>query len=82
MREHWEFDLARVGDSLDIPMNEIPMAVDRLPREGILAVLCHHGVRSLQVARFLKARGFENVVNVAGGIDAWARDVDTTIGQY
>lgn len=82
VRESWERDLARIEGSLDVPMREVPEAVERLPREGMLAVLCHHGVRSHHVARFLQARGFDNVVNVAGGIDAWARDVDRGIGQY
>jgi rhodanese-related sulfurtransferase len=46
-------------------------------------VICHHGIRSLQVARYLEEHlGFSNVINLAGGVDAWARDVDRQMAVY
>ena len=47
-----------------------------------IIVLCHHGMRSAQVQRYLQARGFEQVINLAGGIHAWAIDVDPDMAQY
>ncbi|MBC7994862.1 MAG: sulfurtransferase, partial [Rhizobacter sp.] len=44
--------------------------------------LCHHGVRSLQVVAFLERQGYEQVYNIAGGIDAWAREVDASVPLY
>ena len=45
-------------------------------------MICHHGVRSLQVAYFLKHHGFSDVINLAGGINAWSREVDTAVPLY
>jgi rhodanese-related sulfurtransferase len=47
-----------------------------------IACLCHHGGRSMQVAQFLASRGFTNVVNIAGGIHAWAAEVDPSLATY
>jgi rhodanese-related sulfurtransferase len=63
-------------------MGEIPARLGDLPRDQPLLVLCHHGARSLHVTRFLRAQGFALACNVAGGIDAWAREVDPTLARY
>ena len=69
-------------DLLAIPMNEIPARIAELDPARPLAVLCHHGARSMQVASFLKHHGFEHVANVAGGIDAWSVEVDASVPRY
>lgn len=82
VREDWERQICRVDPSIDVPMAAVPQAVDDLPRDRPLVVMCHHGVRSLQAAMWLRTRGFDNVVNLAGGIDAWRREIDPTMEGY
>ena len=82
VREDWEYAICALPGSLHIPMSELPDALGRLPRDGFLVVLCHHGVRSARAVEWLQARGLDNAVNLAGGIDAWARTVDGSMGVY
>ena len=67
---------------LTIPMGVIPPRLSELDPQQPIACLCHHGGRSMQVASFLKARGFAHVANIAGGINAWSAEVDPTIARY
>jgi rhodanese-related sulfurtransferase len=82
VREHWEREAARLPGTLDIPMMEIPQRLAELPRDRDIVVMCHGGVRSLKVAYFLAQNGFTQVTNLAGGIHAWACDVDPSTGTY
>lgn len=67
---------------LTIPMGVIPPRLNELDPAQPVACLCHHGARSMQVAAFLKAQGFEHVVNIAGGIHAWSAELDPTVAMY
>ncbi len=69
-------------DLVAIPMNSVPARLAELDASRPVAVLCHHGARSQRVAQFLEAQGFAKVVNVAGGIDAWATEVDAAVARY
>jgi rhodanese-related sulfurtransferase len=86
VREAWELQLARVNpenvEVVHIPMGKIPVSLDRLDLHDPLAILCHHGVRSMHVARFLVEQGYTCVINITGGIDAWAAQVDNRVGVY
>ena len=82
VREKWELEAARLPDTLDIPMAQIPQRLADLPRDRDIVVMCHGGVRSLRVAQFLAQNGFSRVANLTGGIHAWASDVDPSIGTY
>lgn len=85
VREPDECAVANLGTAEYIPMSLVPAAFQRLEgvaEEGDLLVLCHHGVRSLQVVVWLRERGLENCYSVAGGIDRWSRDLDTAIPRY
>lgn len=86
VREPWELERASVKPALwtlkAIPMASIPLRLSELDADTPIAVLCHHGARSMQVARFLVHNGFSNVANIAGGIAAWSSEVDSTISQY
>jgi len=82
VREPWELAIASVPGTLNIPMNSIPARLDDLPRDKDIAVLCHHGNRSRRVAELLLYNGFEKVFNIAGGIAAWASDVDPSTPTY
>ena len=82
VREHFELTICRIEGALHIPMDEITERHKSLPREAPLIVFCHHGMRSLNVVQYLEAKGFENALNLAGGIHAWATDVDPEMKQY
>jgi rhodanese-related sulfurtransferase len=86
VREGWELDIARIAPAgmqfLHIPMQLIPQSLDQLPKDQPLAVLCHHGMRSMHVARFLHDQGFTQLYNVQGGIDAWSAQVDKQVAVY
>lgn len=82
VREDWEREAARLTGTLDIPMMHIPQRLAEIPRDRAIVVMCHGGVRSLKVALYLAQNGFNQVANLAGGIHAWACDVDPTIGTY
>lgn len=69
--------------AIHIPMNLIPLRQNELPDDDLpIVVYCHHGIRSLNVARYLAHVGFENVANLQGGIDAWARQIDPSLARY
>jgi rhodanese-related sulfurtransferase len=82
VREPWELAICRLPGSLHIPMRQIPARVNELPKEREIVIMCHHGVRSQQVALFLKHAGFEKLANLAGGIAAWSQDVDPSTPTY
>jgi rhodanese-related sulfurtransferase len=67
---------------ITIPMGVIPPRLHELKPGQPIACLCHHGARSMQVASFLKARGFAHVANIAGGINAWSSELDPTVPRY
>lgn len=81
VREQEELDLASVAGVRHIPMQEVPGRLADLNPQASIAVLCHHGGRSMQVARFLERNGFVDVINVAGGIEAWSQ-LDPSIPRY
>jgi rhodanese-related sulfurtransferase len=83
VREPWEFDTARVEGSLLMPMGDVPSrAHQELDPEERLVVVCHHGIRSMNVTVWLRNQGFEQAQSVRGGIDAWATEVDPAIARY
>jgi rhodanese-related sulfurtransferase len=86
VREPWEVQRASVkpanSNLVVIPMMQLQARMAELKRDVPIAVLCHHGVRSLQVARFLAFNGFSTVANISGGIDAWAIDFDAAVARY
>lgn len=85
VREAWELQQASAKpthlDLVHMPMHTIPARLHELDRTRPVACLCHHGGRSMQVAAFLEHHGY-NVINVSGGIHAWASQVDPTIAMY
>ena len=82
VREHSELAICRIEGALHIPMGEVPERHKALPRDAPLVVLCHHGMRSLNVVQYLETKGFQNAINLAGGIHAWAVEVDPEMKQY
>jgi len=86
VREPHELAVARVLEDgvevLAIPMGTIPARLAELDATRPVACLCHHGARSMQVAMFLQSRGFAQIANIAGGIDAWSLERDPGIARY
>ena len=82
VRENWEFETCRIDGSVQIPMNTIPARIDDLDEDAEIVCICHHGARSLQVAAFLERNGFGKMVNLTGGIHAWALQVDRAMAKY
>ena len=82
VREAWECEIASVAEAVHIPMAEIPLRQSELDSSRPVAVMCHSGGRSAQVAAYLAEHGFARVANVTGGIDAWSAVVDSSIPRY
>jgi rhodanese-related sulfurtransferase len=83
VREPWEYATAHLPNSTFIPMSEIPArAFNELDEDQPIAVMCHHGARSLSVANWLREKGFSKAQSVTGGIDLWSSVIDPTIPRY
>ena len=83
VREPWELEKSSLDGSRNIPMGDIPTrAHQELDPEDHIVVMCHHGVRSMNVTVWLRQQGFENVQSMRGGIDAWSRRVDEKVPVY
>ena len=83
VREPWEFSTAHIEGSVLIPMGEVPArAHQELDPEEHLVVLCHHGIRSMNVTVWLRNQGFEQAQSLRGGIDAWSAEVDPRVARY
>lgn len=82
IREPWEFDVCRIPDTKLMPMRSVPVRFMELDRDADTVVICHHGARSYQVALFLEQQGFTKILNLYGGVAAWAQQVDTTMPTY
>jgi len=83
VREPFEHQQAHIEGAELIPMRGVPQALGSL-RAGTaqLVLFCHHGMRSLQVAEWLRRQGFDDAVSMAGGIDRWSLEVDPTVPRY
>ena len=82
VREEWELGIARVEGAVHIPMGDVPARLGELDPAREVVVLCRSGGRSAQVARYLQQHGFSSVWNLAGGILAWAQQVDPDLTPY
>ena len=83
VREPWEFETARIAGSVLMPMGDVPArAHQELDPDERLVVLCHHGMRSMNVTVWLRNQGFEQAQSLRGGIDAWTDEVDPAVSRY
>jgi rhodanese-related sulfurtransferase len=85
VREPEELALSRLEGAVPIPMQSVPAELQKLEAlsdESDLAVLCHHGVRSLNVVAWLRQHGIENCFSVTGGIDRWSVEIDPSVPRY
>lgn len=82
VREPWETAICRIDGALALPMAAVPPRLPELDPDADTVVVCHHGVRSFQVALFLERNGFASVYNLSGGVAAWAENVDPSMPRY
>ncbi|MDD3650679.1 rhodanese-like domain-containing protein [Immundisolibacter sp.] len=82
VREPWEHALCALPGAVLMPMRGLPQRLRELDPARTTVVLCHHGVRSHQVAVWLERNGFKDVVNLRGGMDAWAREIEPEMAVY
>lgn len=82
VREPGETAVCQIAGSTLIPMRDVPRRVGELDAKASVVCICHHGMRSAQVAGWLVGQGFGDVLNLSGGIDAWAEEVDPKMSRY
>jgi len=83
VREPVEYSLTRIEGSVLMPMGDVPSRANQeLDPDSHIITICHHGVRSMNVAVWLRNQGFERTQSLRGGIDAWAALVDPTMPRY
>jgi adenylyltransferase/sulfurtransferase len=82
VREPHELAIARFPKALHVPMRQVPQRMSELSKDRTLVIACQHGVRSERVLEFLKQQGYTRLRNLTGGIDAWSREVDTSVPRY
>jgi rhodanese-related sulfurtransferase len=82
VREQWEYDAAHIDGSTLIPLREVPANLPRLQAAGEIVFLCHHGMRSLDAAAWLRSQGVEGARSMSGGIDRWSLEIDPGVPRY
>lgn len=82
VREPWEFDICHIEGSLNIPMGQIAQQLDKIETADEAVIICHHGIRSAQVIHYLQQQSIDQLINLDGGVDAWAREVDSGLAIY
>lgn len=82
VREREEINICALPNSIHLPLGTLRNEWESLPKDQLIVTLCHHGYRSLQAAAFLKSQGFDSVLNLRGGIEAWGNHVDPSMARY
>ena len=82
VREPWEYDMARIDGAKLIPMQTVPANLQSLDVEEDVICYCHHGMRSMDVAVWLRGQGIEGAKSLAGGIERWSAEIDPSVPRY
>jgi rhodanese-related sulfurtransferase len=82
VREKWEYDTTRIAGSVLIPLGEIPANLQRLESADHVVFVCHHGMRSLDAAAWLRSHGVEGAQSMTGGIERWSTEIDPSVPRY
>ncbi|MBV8359833.1 MAG: rhodanese [Deltaproteobacteria bacterium] len=82
VREPEEVAFAPFPGALHLPMADLPLQLSELDADAEWVIICHHGIRSAQVAMYLARMGFERIANLTGGIDRWSLTVDQSVPRY
>ena len=82
VREDFELEISKIEGSVHIPMNQIPNRLNELNPENDYVIICRTGVRSSQICEFLSNQNFRSIANLSGGINEWAKKVDSSLPVY
>ncbi len=82
VREPWEYEICRIKDAQLIPMASIPANLQALDTGDEVICYCHRGQRSLDVAVWLRSQGVENARSLAGGVERWSAEIDSSVPRY
>lgn len=82
VRETWELEICQLAGVKNLPMSEISSRTQDIEAAAETIIICHHGGRSMQVAMWLEQQGFAEMTNLVGGMDAWALEIDPSMGRY
>jgi rhodanese-related sulfurtransferase len=82
VREAWEFEICRIDGAKLLPLGTLVASLNALPDVDELICYCHHGMRSLDAAAWLRFQGFERAKSLAGGIERWSLEVDSSVPRY
>jgi len=82
VREKWEYDTAHIEGSVLIPIGDVPANLQRIDSAEEIVIFCHHGMRSLDAAVWLRSQGVEGARSMAGGIDRWSAEIDPAVPRY
>jgi rhodanese-related sulfurtransferase len=82
VREPFEVEICAIEGSVNIPLQQISHAAAELDPEQEYVLICHHGMRSQRAGMIMAAQGFDKLVNLVGGIDAWACNIDSGMNRY
>ncbi|HEB58947.1 MAG TPA: sulfurtransferase [Gammaproteobacteria bacterium] len=82
VREPWEYDICHIEGSRLVPMGQLPAVVDDLEKDVEIVVICHHGIRSRYACQYLASLGFADLINLEGGVEAWATQIDPAMPRY
>ncbi len=82
VREHWEYEICHLDDSIHIPLLQVEEKAETLNKEDTHVIVCHHGIRSRMIGKYLESVGFKNVINLSTGLEGWANDVDKSMKKY
>jgi rhodanese-related sulfurtransferase len=82
VREKWEFEYCHIPNSIHISVTDIPDNISKLETKKPLILVCHNGRRSRHIGEELIKNGFDNLINLKGGVDQWADDIDVSMPKY
>jgi adenylyltransferase/sulfurtransferase len=82
VREPWEYQVCRIEGAQLMPMRTIPASLQAIDTGEDVICYCHHGMRSLDVAAWLRSQGVESAQSLAGGIDRWSAEIDPAVPRY
>lgn len=82
VREQFEWEICRIEGTKNIPMSRLTESIEHMPSDESTVIMCHHGVRSLNVIHYLETKGYDKLINLEGGIHAWALEVDRGMAKY
>jgi len=82
VREPWEFEICRIQGAKLVPLGSLAASLNALPDGDEVICYCHHGMRSLDAAAWLRFQGFERARSLAGGIERWSREIDPAVPRY